>query len=98
MYIYIIAGLIIISALSYIIIKKRWDLLDGILFSIVTILEKEFGSGTGQLKLATAIERVYPYIPIFIRWFISKDFIIKLIEEALSKAKMIWEKNENLIK
>lgn len=97
-YIYIGISLFLIALLTYIIIKKRWDLLDKILFGIVTIVEREFGEGTGQLKLSEAIQRVYPYIPAFIRWFISQKTIVKLIEKALDKAKQIWNTNENLIK
>ncbi len=78
--------------------KKQWGLLGKILFGLVTCAEREFGgNGTGALKLAAVVEKVYPLIPSIIRVFITEGMLIKAIEGALELAKLQWEKNPKLI-
>lgn len=86
-----------IALIVVLIVKKQWAVLDQILFALVTWAEREYGGGTGNLKLAAVIERVYPNIPAIIRLFVSTAALEKLIEKALEEAKLRWEKNPALL-
>jgi hypothetical protein len=85
-----------VGAVIFLAVKKRWDLLDKVLFGLVTWAEREYG-GTGALKLAAVIEKLYPHIPAIIRAFISTAKIEELIDKALDAAKLRWDKNPKLI-
>jgi hypothetical protein len=63
------------------------------LYALVTEAEKQYGSGTGALKLAAVIDKVYPKLPPVVRAFITDDMLIGWIEDALAAAKTEWEKN-----
>ena len=86
-----------IALIIVLIVKKQWAVLDRILFALVTWAEREYGGGTGNLKLAAVIERIYPNIPAIIRLFVSTAALEKLIEKALEEAKLRWEKNPALL-
>jgi hypothetical protein len=85
------------AGVTYIITKKRWDLLDKLLFGLVTWAEREYGNGTGLLKLAEVMQRLYPHIPFLIRVFLSTAQLEKLVNDALVSAKEKWDKNPKLI-
>lgn len=87
----------VIAFITFLIVKKQWAVLDQILFALVTWAEREYGGGTGTLKLAAVIERVYPKIPVIVRLFISTTTLEKLIEKALKEAKLRWENNPALL-
>ena len=63
------------------------------LYALVTEAEKQYGSGTGALKLAAVIDKIYPKLPPVIRAFITDDMLIGWVEDALAAAKTEWEKN-----
>ncbi len=63
------------------------------LYALVTEAEKQYGSGTGALKLAAVIEKIYPKLPAVIKMFITDDMLTRWIEDALAAAKAEWEKN-----
>ena len=67
-----------------------------ILYAAVTQAEREFGGGTGPLKLAAVIEAVYPKLPAIIKAFVTVERLTKWIEIALAEAKRAWETNSNI--
>jgi hypothetical protein len=73
--------------------KRRWDLLGPVLFGLVTWAEREYGAGTGGLKLAAVLERVYPCVPAVMRPFVSVSGLEGLVGDALAAARERWEKN-----
>ena len=87
----------VIAAVVFLIVKKQWELLDKIIFALVTWAEREYGSGTGKLKLAAVIEKLYPHIPAIVRMFVSTATIEALIEKALAEAKKRWVQNPTLL-
>ena len=87
----------VIAAVVFLIVKKRWELLDKILFALVTWAEREYGSGAGNLKLAAVIEKFYPHIPAIVRMFVSTAMLEALIEKALTEAKKRWAQNPTLL-
>lgn len=88
---------IIIAVVVFLIIKKQWGVLDKMLFALVTWAEREYGGGTGNLKLAAVIEKLYPHIPAIIRLFLSTTTLEKMIEKALEEAKKRWDQNPVLL-
>lgn len=89
--------IVAIAFIVFLVVKKQWAVLDQILFALVTWAEREYGGGTGNLKLAAVIEKVYPNIPAIIQLFMSAATLEKLIEKALTEAKLRWEKNPALL-
>lgn len=86
-----------LAVLFFAIAKKRWDLLQEILFGLVTEAEREYGGGTGALKRAKVIEWLYPQLPASIQTLITKDRLDQMIDEALTAAQKKWERNPTLI-
>ena len=67
-----------------------------ILFGLVTKAEKEFGGGTGKLKLAAVSDWIYQRIPAVLKLLFSQKDIESLIESALEEAKKAWGNNEKI--
>lgn len=88
---------IAIAAILVILYKRgRVGIVKKILFALVSRAEKEFGSGTGELKKATVIEWVYEKLPKIVTCFFSSKEIEKLIESVLEYAKTKWAANTAL--
>lgn len=88
--------LLIIAAVAsviFAIFKGNKGVVMKMLYALVTEAEKELGGGTGSLKLASVIEKVYPKLPVVIKTFISEKTLQNWIEAALIAAKEAWAKN-----
>lgn len=88
----VVAGAVVLVLIA----KKQCAILDKIVFSLVTEAENKYGSGTGAAKIAAVIEWLYPKIPAVIRLFITTAWLDKLINHALTKAKIKWKNNPDL--
>jgi len=66
-------------------------------FGIVTRLQREYGNGTGALKLSEAVESLLNLIPENLRTKFDGMTLIDIIEDALADAKFQWEKNPELL-
>ena len=86
-----------LAIIAFLIVKKQWVVLDKMLFALVTWAEREYGGGTGNLKLAAVIEKIYPHIPAIVRLFLSTTSLEKMIDKALEEAKKRWEQNPVLL-
>jgi len=64
-----------------------------ILFFLVTQAEKQYGSGTGDLKYAAVTTWLYEKMPIAIRFLFSPKVIDELIEKAVIEMKEYLKKN-----
>ncbi len=84
----VIAGVIV-----FLIVKDKRAILKKIIFCLVMEAEREFGGGTGEIKLAAVVARVYRLIPTIIRLFITEKQLVAMIERALKEAKAHLEKN-----
>jgi hypothetical protein len=67
------------------------------LFAVVTDLERTYGSGTGELKLAAGVQKVLQLLPESLQKYITTDTIVDWIENALAAAKLKWAKNSTLL-
>ena len=85
--------LLIIAAVVCVVLvvfKGNKSVIMRMLFALVTEAEKEYGGGTGALKLASVLAKIYPKLPTIIKAFVSADRLIEWVEEALIKAKEVW--------
>ena len=89
----IIFLILLIITFIVLIVKDRKDLVFKMIKVLVTEAEKEFGTGTGSLKLASVIDTLYPKLPPLIRTFVPHKTLIKWIEALLITAKDEWLKN-----
>lgn len=91
--------LVILAFLALIVVLvKRGEtkVLNKVLFSLVTQAEKQFGGGTGKLKLAAVSDWIYQRIPAVLKLLFSEKNIENMIEIALEEAKKAWGNNENI--
>lgn len=92
----ILLVLVVIAAAVLLIYKGKRGVVDQMIYKIVTELEKEYGAGTGNLKLAAAVEMLYPKLPAIVRLFTTSAGLVKMIEQGLAAAKDRWAKNAAL--
>lgn len=87
--------LVIAVAVALVLLYKhgRIEIVKKVLFSLVSRAEKEFGSGTGELKKAAVIEWIYEKLPKIVTVFITPKEIENLIESVLEYAKTKWASN-----
>ncbi len=91
--------LVILAFLALIVVLvKRGEtkVLNKVLFSLVTQAEKQFGGGTGKLKLAAVSDWIYQRIPAILKLLFSEKDIESMIETALEETKKAWGNNENI--
>ena len=67
-----------------------------ILYSLVTEAEKQFGGGTGELKQAQCVEKVYAMLPELMKSLVTVKQLEGWVDDALEKAKEKWAKNANI--
>lgn len=88
--------LLIVAAIAAVVVfafKGNKSVIMRMLYALVTEAEKEFGGGTGALKLATVITQIYPKLPAFLKLFVSEKILTKWVEDALAAAKEAWKQN-----
>lgn len=91
--------LVIVAFLALVVVLiKRGEtkVLKKILFNLVTQAEKQFGSGTGELKFAAVADWIYQRIPAVLKLLFTSKDIETMIESVLEEAKKAWGTNENL--
>ncbi len=81
------------GALIFAVFKGNKSVVMDMLVALVTAAEKEYGGGTGVLKLASVIDEIYPKLPTIIKTFITSKMLKKWVEDALKIAKKKWEAN-----
>ncbi len=87
-----------VAAVVFAVFKRNKSVVMRMLVALVTEAEKEFGGGTGSLKLASVIGIIYPKLPTIVKTFITDKMLVKWIEDALKRAKEEWEKNGEIAK
>jgi hypothetical protein len=68
-----------------------------IILTLVIQAEKQLGSGTGELKYAMVVERLYRIFPTTVRWFLSEKELDRMIEEAVVYLKGYLAQGKNLL-
>lgn len=83
----ILVWVIIIAALLVAWYFRKIPLVKQALYSLVCSAEKQWGSGTGELKYAAVISMFYSKMPFPIRMMFPQEVISKWIEQAVVKLK-----------
>lgn len=86
----------LIMGILYLYKIGKKDLVSKIILSLVVQAEKVLGSGTGELKYAYVIEKIYAVLPVSIRGLFSKKEIDNMIEGSVKKLKNMLENGKNL--
>lgn len=92
----ILAVLAIIVVAIVALVKQEKTIIFKMLYALVTEAEKNYGGGTGELKLASVITSVYDKLPPAIATFLPVKTLEKWVEQALTEAKNKWLKNTNV--
>ena len=92
----VLVVLVFLGLIVALVKRGETAVLKKILFGLVTQAEKEFGGGTGKLKLATVSDWIYQRIPAVLKLLFSQKDIESLIESALEEAKKAWGNNEKI--
>lgn len=82
-----------VAAVIYFAFKGNKSVVMKMLYALVTEAEKEYGNGTGALKLATVISEIYPKLPSVLKVFVNEKILTKWVEDALAAAKEAWKQN-----
>jgi hypothetical protein len=93
-----IAAVVCIGAgLVGIIARRDWKALLTILGTLVTTAEREYGQGTGELKLGAVVSQAWPYVSAVLKLFISVEKLQKIVDDVLATMKDKWTKNPKLL-
>ena len=65
--------------------------------ALVTDAERQYGAGTGELKMSACIAKLIELLPEAVVEIVPKAFLQEKLEEALEKAKTKWALNPNLL-
>ena len=77
----ILAALVVIIIAVVAVVKQEKAVIFKMLFSLVTEAEKQYGSGTGELKLSSVVSQLYAKLPIAAT-IIPVGTVEKWVEEA----------------
>ena len=78
----IIAICLLVGATILIFMDKKEEA-KKIILSLVVEAEDKFGNGTGSMKYAYVLGKVYPCLPAVVRAFVSEAVLDAMIEEAV---------------
>lgn len=92
----VLVVLLVMCFILWCIKKGQTKILKEIAYKLVTEAEKEWGSGTGELKKAAVIEWLYEKMPAILRVIFTKKDIESIIEAALKAAKEKWITNKEV--
>ncbi|MFI3254513.1 MAG: phage holin, LLH family [Eubacteriales bacterium] len=76
--------------------KGETEILKTVLLSLVVEAEKQYGNGTGAMKLAVVIDWIYQRIPSYIKPFFTAEELTELVNKAVTEAQVAWQSNSNL--
>ena len=66
-------------------------------FALVTDAERQYGAGTGELKMSACVTKLIELLPEKIVRVLPEDFLKEQLEAILSAAKEKWNKNPRLL-
>jgi hypothetical protein len=93
----ILVVLVFIGVIVFLAVRGKKDIIYKMLYTLVTEAEKLYGSGTGSIKFAYVMEKIYGMLPGIIKVFITYDTLEKWIEQALTQAKEHWAKEAGIL-
>jgi len=94
----ILVALTIIAVIVILWYTGRKTIAKKIVFYLVVQAERELGGGTGKLKYATVIGKVYPILPTIVRTFVSDKQLDEWIEEGVDQLKTVCVNSSNTVR
>lgn len=85
--------LAIITVLIVLYARGEKKLLNYVLYTLITEAERQYGSGTGELKKAAVISWLYEILPAILKVFVTESRVSEWVEVALAFAKAKWAEN-----
>jgi len=79
----VIALALAIALFVWFVVVKKIPVARKIALALVIEAEAKYGSGTGEIKYAEVVGKLYNLLPGTLKIFISEKFIDKLIEDAV---------------
>ena len=64
---------------------------------LVTDAERQYGAGTGQLKMASAVAELIKLLPDWVVERVPKSWLMERLESVLTAAKVKWNANPLLL-
>lgn len=92
----VLVVLLFVGVIVFFAVKGKKQIVYKMLFALVTEAEKIYGSGTGSVKFAYVVEKVYSYMPAILKIFITYDALKDMIERVLDEAKIAWGKEAGI--
>lgn len=92
----ILVVLVFIAVVVFFAVRGKKQIIYKMLYALVTEAEKQYGSGTGAIKFAEVMTKIYAMLPTVIKIFITYDTLEAWIEKALTDAKAHWKKEAQI--
>lgn len=91
--VFLVGGTISVLRFTKLSAAERYDKIRGWLLQAVMLAEREFGSGTGKLKLSAVYDKFCERFPWFAK-IITFELFSKYVDDALDEMRSILQKNE----
>lgn len=92
----ILVVLVFIAVIVFLAVRGKKKIIYKMLYTLVTEAEKQYGAGTGSIKFAEVMTKIYSMLPTIIKVFITYETLEKWIENALEDAKEHWGKEAGI--
>jgi len=92
MILYAVIGVIAVICAIVALYMGKTETAKKIILAMIIEAEREFGKGTGEMKYATVIGRVYPLLPVIVRLLVTEKQLDIWIEEGVEELKSILSK------
>jgi len=79
----VVAAVLAVALVVWFVIVKKIPVARKIALALVIEAEAKYGSGTGDIKYAEVVGKLYSLLPGTLKIFISEKFIDTLIEDAV---------------
>lgn len=92
----VLVVLLFVAVIVFLALRGKQKIIYKMLYTLVTEAEKQYGSGTGSIKFAEVMTKIYSMLPTIIKVFITYDTLERWIETALEDAKKHWAKEAGI--
>lgn len=89
---------VFVAAFVFFAVRGKKQIIYKMLYTLVTEAERQYGSGTGSIKFAEVMTKIYSMLPAIIKVFITYDTLEGWIERALADAKQHWKEQAGIVK
>ena len=84
----IIIAVAVMVAIAFLVLKIKKEGLRPVIIKFIVEAEKGFQYGRNTEKFNYVFERVYNYVPVYLKFFITKENVIKFIDKVFEEVKI----------